>query len=87
MFPLYTVAKNPVVQSQTSPHIVLHTQHSPSKRPGLLLDAINRAKTFYFTNRYCWDERVQRDMDKNVSWENSAWQYRNLYLEMTRDKA
>lgn len=51
--------------------------------PGLLLDAINRAKTFYFTNRYCWDEMVQRDMDKNVSWENSAWQYRNLYLELT----
>ena len=50
---------------------------------GLLLDAINRAKTFYFTNRYCWDEMVQRDMDKNVSWENSAWQYRNLYLELT----
>ena len=54
---------------------------------GLLLDAINRAKTFYFTNRYCWDEMVQRDMDKNVSWENSAWQYRNLYLDLTRDKA
>ena len=53
---------------------------------GLLLDAINRAKTFYFTNRYCCDEMVQRDMDKNVSWENSAWQYRNLYLELTRDK-
>ena len=54
--------------------------------PGLLLDAINRAKTFYFTNRYCWDEMVQRDMDKNVSWENSAWQYRNLYLELTADR-
>ena len=53
---------------------------------GLLLDAINRAKTFYFTNRYCWDEMVQRDMDKNVSWENSAWQYRNLYLELTSDR-
>lgn len=53
---------------------------------GLLLDAINRAKTFYFTNRYCWDEMVQRDMDKNVSWENSAWQYRNLYLQLTQDK-
>ena len=53
---------------------------------GLLLDAINRAKTFYFTNRYCWDEMVQRDMDKNVSWENSAWQYRNLYLELTADR-
>ena len=55
--------------------------------PGLLLDAINRAKTFYFTNRYCWDEMVQRDMDKNVSWENSAWQYRNLYLELTADRS
>ena len=28
----------------------------------LLLDAINRAKTLYFTNRYHWDEIVQRDM-------------------------
>ena len=50
----------------------------------LLLDAINRAKTLYFTNRYCWDEMVQRDMAKDVSWENSAQQYRSLYLDMTR---
>ena len=50
---------------------------------GLLLDAINRAKTVYFTNRYCWDEMVQRDMVKDVSWENSAKQYRALYLELT----
>ena len=50
---------------------------------GLLLDAINRAKTLYFTNRYHWDEVVQRDMDKDVSWTNSAWQYKNLYLELT----
>ncbi|MBE6001437.1 MAG: glycogen synthase [Sarcina sp.] len=51
---------------------------------GLLLDAINRAKTLYFTNRYCWDEMVQRDMAKDVSWENSAKQYRALYVEMTQ---
>ncbi len=51
---------------------------------GLLLDAINRAKTFYFENRWCWDEMVQRDMDKNLSWENSAKQYKNLYLDLTR---
>ena len=50
---------------------------------GLLLDAINRAKTLYFTNRYHWDEVVQRDMAKDVSWENSARQYKNLYLELT----
>ena len=51
---------------------------------GLLLDAINRAKTLYFENRYHWDEIVQRDMAKDVSWENSAKQYKNLYLELTQ---
>ena len=51
---------------------------------GLLLDAINRAKTLYFTNRWCWDEMVQRDMDKNLSWDNSAKQYKDLYLELSR---
>ena len=50
---------------------------------GLLLDAINRAKTFYFENRWCWDEMVQRDMDKDLSWENSAKQYKDLYLDLT----
>ena len=49
---------------------------------GLLLDAINRAKTLYFTNRWCWDEMVQRDMAKNFSWDNSARQYKDLYLEL-----
>ena len=51
---------------------------------GLLLDAINRAKTLYFDNRYHWDEVVQRDMAKDVSWENSAKQYKDLYLELTQ---
>lgn len=51
---------------------------------GLLLDAINRAKTLYFTNRYHWDEVVQRDMAKDVSWENSAKQYKDLYMELTQ---
>ncbi len=51
---------------------------------GLLLDAINRAKTAYFTNRYHWDEVVQRDMAKDVSWGNSARQYKDLYLELTQ---
>ena len=51
---------------------------------GLLLDAINRAKTLYFANRYHWDEVVQRDMAKDVSWENSAKQYKDLYLELTQ---
>ena len=49
---------------------------------GLLLDAVNRAKTLYFTNRWRWDEMVQRDMDVDVSWEKSAQQYRALYLEL-----
>ena len=51
---------------------------------GLLLDAINRAKTLYFTERECWDKMVQRDMEKNLSWDNSAKQYKDLYLELTR---
>ena len=49
---------------------------------GLLLDAIIRAKTVYFTERKRWDEIVVRDMKKDVSWENSARQYRELYLRL-----
>ena len=49
---------------------------------GLLYDAVNRAKTLFFNNRWQWDEMVQRDMAKDVSWENSAEQYRSLYLEL-----
>ena len=49
---------------------------------GLLLDAINRAKTVFFTDRIRWDEMLRRDMSKDVSWENSAKQYRALYLEL-----
>ena len=51
---------------------------------GLLLDAINRAKTLYFEHRGSWDEMVRRDMEKDLSWENSAKQYKDLYLTLTR---
>ena len=51
-------------------------------RTELLLDAINRAKTVYFTDRSNWDKLVERDMNKDVSWENSAKQYRELYLQL-----
>ena len=47
---------------------------------GLLLDAINRAKAFYFDQRKYWDEMILRDMVKDLSWENSAKQYKDLYL-------
>ena len=50
---------------------------------GLLLDAINRAKALYFGQREQWNEMVRRDMEKDVSWENSAKQYKALYLELT----
>ena len=49
---------------------------------GLLLDAINRAKALYFTDRERWNQMLRRDMEKDVSWESSAWQYRGLYLEL-----
>lgn len=52
--------------------------------PGLLLDAINRAKTLYFTSRESWDKMVVRDMEKDVSWTLSASQYRDLYLQLTQ---
>ncbi|MDO4634142.1 MAG: glycogen/starch synthase [Eubacteriales bacterium] len=51
---------------------------------GLLLDAINRAKECYFTEKEKWDDMVRRDMEKDVSWENSANQYRELYLSLTQ---
>ena len=51
---------------------------------GLLLDACNRAKTLYFEYRDGWDTMVQRDMNKDVSWEASAKQYRDLYVQMTQ---
>ena len=50
---------------------------------GLLYDAINRAKTLYFENRVYWDDMVVRDMNKDVSWEQSAKQYKNMYVELT----
>ena len=51
---------------------------------GLLLDAINRAKTLYFEHRSSWDKMVRRDMEKDLSWELSAKQYKELYLDLTR---
>ena len=50
---------------------------------GLLLDAINRAKTCYFTQRGNFNEMVIRDMNKDVSWSTSADKYKALYLELT----
>ena len=50
---------------------------------GLLLDAINRAKTCYFTQRNNFNEMVIRDMNKDVSWSTSADKYKALYLELT----
>ena len=50
---------------------------------GLPYDAINRAKTLYFENRVYWDDMVVRDMNKDVSWEQSAKQYKDMYVELT----
>ncbi len=52
--------------------------------PQVLLDTINRAKDVYMNERGRWDEIVVRDMAKDVSWENSAKQYKDLYLELTQ---
>ena len=50
---------------------------------GLLYDAINRAKTLYFESRKYWDDMVIRDMNKDVSWEKSAKQYKDMYVGLT----
>ena len=50
---------------------------------GLLYDAVNRAKTLYFENRKSWDDMVIRDMNKDVSWEKSAKQYKDMYVGLT----
>ena len=47
-----------------------------------LLQAINDAKTVFFTDRWRWDEMVHRDMQKDVSWETSARQYYDLYRSL-----
>ena len=51
---------------------------------GLLLDATNRAKTLFFEHREAWDNMVVRNMNKDVSWDVSAKQYRELYVQMTQ---
>ena len=50
---------------------------------GLLYDAINRAKTLYFENRPYWDDMVVRNMNKDVSWEQSAKHYKDMYVGLT----
>lgn len=50
---------------------------------GLLYDAINRAKTLYFENRTYWDDMVVRNMNKDVSWEQSAKHYEDMYVGLT----
>lgn len=48
----------------------------------LLLDAVNRSKTVFFTDRPAWDDMVKRNMKKDVSWESSAKKYLALYDEL-----
>ena len=53
---------------------------------GLLYDAINRAKTLYFESRKYWDDMVIRDMNKDVSWEKSAKQYKDFICRADTEK-
>ena len=50
--------------------------------PDHLLKAVNDAKTLFFTEREKWDAMVKRDMEKDVSWEQSAKQYLEFYKEL-----
>jgi ADP-glucose type glycogen/starch synthase len=48
-----------------------------------LLNTINYAKRIYFTQRGRWNGLVESAMAIDHSWEQSATQYKNLYLSMT----
>ena len=50
----------------------------------VLLDAVNNAKTVYFTERWAWDEMVKRNACKDVSWDGSAAKYLALYDELIK---
>ena len=50
--------------------------------PENLLQAVNNAKTVFFTDRPRWDAMVKRNMEKDVSWEQSAKQYLAFYREL-----
>ena len=51
-------------------------------KPELLLQAVDEAKALFFGDRPRWDAMVRRDMMKDVSWEQSAKQYLDFYLEL-----
>ena len=51
-------------------------------RADLLQDAVARAREVFMDHRDAWDRMVLRDMEKDVSWTNSAAQYIALYDEL-----
>ncbi len=52
--------------------------------PDLLLEAVEKAKELFFGDRQRWDAMVRRNMEKDVSWEQSAKQYLDFYLELKK---
>jgi starch synthase len=50
--------------------------------PDNLLQAVNEAKGLFFGDRPRWDAMVKRNMEKDVSWEQSAKQYLDFYQEL-----
>ena len=54
-------------------------------RSDLLLNAVNYAKTLYFTERDNWDAMVKRAMETDHSWNASAKDYIALYHRVLGD--
>jgi starch synthase len=52
--------------------------------PDKLLDAVNEAKTLFFEDRPKWDAMVKRNMEKDVSWGQSAKQYLDFYMDLMK---
>ena len=49
---------------------------------GLLLGAVNYAKSVYYTDQRAWRSMVRRAMNMDYSWKKSAEKYRLLYEEI-----
>lgn len=48
-----------------------------------MMNAINYAKTVYFTERTRWEEIAKRGMSQDFSWRRSAERYQELYYRIT----
>ena len=52
-----------------------------------MLDVINYSKKIYFENKRNWNKIVDRGMEQDFSWRNSAKRYEDVYNFLIGEKA